>query len=239
MRRGTMLLCDGGSSYTKLYDTDTKLLEIVPTKDLIRNKSRFYDLATGHSSRLVCSHYVNELISLAEGALELIPEDNFTILDIGARDAKYILFRNREALTMDWNSSCGGNMGFTIEMLGNYYDIDYDQLLPIDKSIPVTCGLLGIEKVFDEINQGGNPEKSVSKFIHGFVKNIYLFIQKPKHLYLSGGFTLNQCFVNTLKQYCNVTLLGRDVLLKGLIKIAREDGLVNTSHSSFIDNKVQ
>ncbi len=217
-----MLLCDGGSSYSKLLDTTTEKLTIIPTRELVKDKTRFYDYATGHSSRLVCQDYVNELIALAKGGLVLIPDNDFTLLDIGARDTKFITVKDREPSVMDWNTSCGGNMGFTVEILGNYYDLDYGSLKPVDQSIPVTCGLLGIEKVFDEINQGMLPELGVAKFIRGMAKNCYLFVQKPTNLYLSGGFTLNQCFVESLKDYCDVSILGRDVLIKGLYHFARE-----------------
>ncbi len=218
-----MLLCDGGSSYSKVYDINRDSLIIVPTKELVKDKTRFYDYATGHSSKSVCSNYVNELIALVEGGLEVIPDDDFTLLDIGARDSKFVIIRNREVKTMDWNSSCGGNIGFTTELLGKYYNIDYNSIKPSDKIIPVTCGLLGIEKIFDEINKGLMPEEVISMFLKGMAKNSYFFAKKPFHLYLSGGFSYNICFVETLKSYCDVSVLGRDILIRGLIRLVREE----------------
>lgn len=226
-----MILCDGGTSYSKVYDTYTQKLSIIPTKKIIKDKARLYDYATGHSTKRVCLQYVNELIALSEGGLELVPDQEFTILDIGSRDMKYVTFKDRELYNMDWNNSCGGNIGFTVEVLGKYYDIDYDSLNPANQSIPVACGLLGIEKVFDEINKGLDPEIGISKFIKGIAKNSYIFAKKPAHLYLSGGFSLNQCFVETLKQYCRVDLLGRDVLIRGLIRLTKSEKAFQTIHN--------
>ncbi len=217
-----MLLCDGGSTYSKILDTEINDLRIIPTKDLVKDSQRHFHYATGHSSKSHCVHYVNELIALAEGGLQLVDESNFTILDIGSRDMKYVTFIDRQPQNMDWNSSCGGNMGFTVEVLGNYYDIDYSLLNPVSQSIPVTCGLLGVEKVFDEINNGLDPEIGVAKFLHGMAKISYSFSQKPGVVYLSGGFVNNQCFIRSLEEYCDVRLLGRDVLINGLVKIAQE-----------------
>ena len=226
-----MIFCDGGTAYSKIYNSITKEFTIIPTKDLIKNKNRHFDFATGHSSKNVCSSYVNELISLAEGSLELIPDRDFTVLDIGSRDMKCVTFKNRKLHFMDWNNTCGGNMGFTVEILGNYYNINYEYLLPANKSIPVACGLLGIEKVFDEINKGLQAEASVAKFIKGLAKISFSFAQKPCHLYLSGGFINNRCFVDTLREYTNVNLLGRDVLINGLIRIARQNKQLKYDYS--------
>ena len=119
---------------------------------------------------------------------------------------------------MDWNTSCGGNLGFTLELLGNYYNIDYDALHPTEEMVPVACGLLGIEKIFDEINKGLSPQLGVAKFINGMAYNTYNFCQKPQKIYLSGGLTQNKCFVNSLAGIV-VHLLGRDVLIKGLLRL--------------------
>lgn len=59
--------------------------------------------------------------------------------------------------------------------------------------------------------------KSISKFVHGIAYNAWTFAQKPEKIYLSGGFCENECFVNSLKKYCDVILLGRFVLCEGLI----------------------
>ena len=213
-----MILCDGGTSYSKVYDTKSQKLSIIPTKILVKDKNRSFDMGTGHSCKSHSKIYINELIALAQGALQIIPHQNFTILDIGSRDIKFVTFEDRKPLNMDWNSSCGGNMGFTVEVLGNYYDISFDSLKPAQKPIPVACGLLGIEKVFDQINQGSSPESSVAKFLFGMAKMSFTFSQKPKLLFLSGGFTSNLCFVQTLQKFCEVHLLGRDVLIHGLIR---------------------
>ena len=90
-----------------------------------------------------------------------------------------------------------------------------------------------IEKVFDEINNGLLPETGVAKFIKGLAKNSYSFAKKPIHLYLSGGFVNNRCFVDTLKQYTNVNLLGRDVLIHGLLRISKQNKILNYKHDNF------
>ncbi|MDH5682527.1 MAG: ATPase, partial [Spirochaetota bacterium] len=130
-----MTLCDGGSSYSKIYDTNSGKLSIIPTREVVRDKSRRYHYATGHSSKTHSLNHINELIALGEGSLELIPHNSFTVLDIGGRDMKFVSYQNREAVNMDWNNSCGGNMGFTLEVLGNSYEVNYDNLLPARDSI--------------------------------------------------------------------------------------------------------
>ena len=214
-----MLICDGGTTYSKIYNVHTGDLEILPTKDLILKKDRWFQLATGHSTKHHCDKYINELVALAEGALTLVDEEDFVVLDIGSRDTKFVQIKKGQVNNLDWNTSCGGNLGFTLELLGNYYNIDYDTLNPTEEMVPVACGLLGIEKIFDEINKGLSPQLGVAKFINGMAYNTYNFCQKPHKIYLSGGLTQNICFVNSLAKYCEVHLLGRDVLIKGLLRL--------------------
>ncbi|MFZ5944615.1 MAG: ATPase [Bacillota bacterium] len=215
-----MIYCDGGSTYTKLLDHNGKI-KIIATKELIKDRNRWFDIATGHSMKNYCGTYVNELVALAHGSLALVPDNNFTVVDIGSRDTKYIIVKDRQVSSLDWNTSCGGNLGFTLELLGQFYHLSYDYLLPNQEKVPVACGLLGIEKIFDEINRGLTPEDGVAKFIHGMALNIYQFCQSPSTLYLSGGLAENKCFVKTLEKYCTINTLGRDVLLKGLVEIAK------------------
>ena len=218
-----MKFCDGGSSYCKIYDSETNDYSIVPTKKLASGDGYRFNYGTGYLIKKKSDKFINQLLALAEGGLRIIDDKDFTILDIGGRDTKYVTFKNRELIHLNWNISCGGNMGFTVEILGNYYDIDFSKLQPADDSIPVTCGLLGIERVFDEINKGSHPSEGIAKFIHGMVRNARHFAGKPEKIYLSGGFCMNTCFVKTLEKYCKVELLGRFVPLMGLISIAEEE----------------
>ncbi len=175
-----IICCDGGSSYCKIYENDE--YRIIPTKKLVSEDNHYFDYATGYAVKKRSKKYINQLIALAEGGLALIKESDFTILDIGGRDTKYITFKDRELSNLNWNISCGGNMGFTVEILGNYYNIDYKELTPLNETIPVACGLLGIEKVFDEINNGNKPEVGVAKFLNGMALNAWHFAGKPKKI---------------------------------------------------------
>jgi activator of 2-hydroxyglutaryl-CoA dehydratase len=217
-----MIYCDGGSTYTKILDNHGRV-KVLPTQEMLKDKTKWFDIATGHATKNCCTLYVNELIALAQGTLSLIKDDNFTVVDIGSRDTKYIIVKNRKVVGLDWNTSCGGNLGFTLELLGHYYNLNYNQLQPNKEKVQVTCGLLGIEKIFDEINKGLLPGEGVAKFIHGLAFNIFQFCHSPSLLYLSGGLTENLCFVQTLEQYCEVKTLGRDILLKGLVEIGKKN----------------
>ena len=69
----------------------------------------------------------------------------------------------------------------------------------------------------DSISKGENSAVAVSKFVHGLAYNAWNFAKKPARLYLSGGFCENKCLVDSLKNYCEVVILGRFVLCEGLI----------------------
>lgn len=217
-----MLFCDGGTTYSKIYNSDTDTLTIIPTKDLLKEKDFSVDYGTGHLMKTRAESYINELVALAEGGRGSIKDEDYVILDIGSRDTKYVRVQQGEVTSLDWNTSCGGNLGFTVELLGNYYNIDFKELAPVPQGVAVACGLLGIEKIFDEINSGLNAEESVAKFIRGIALNTFNFCQKPKKIYLSGGFSENHCFVNSLRDLTEVEVLGRNVLIKGLISIAKK-----------------
>ncbi len=212
-----MKICDAGSSYTKILDTQSGEVAILPTSDLISQTKTSYDIATGHMGRRWAPIYFNELSALAKGSLKLIDEEDFLVLDIGARDTKYIEFRGRDLSKIDWNCSCGSNLGFTVEVLCRYYNVNFEKLAPSEVAIPVACGLLGIERVFDEINSGAKPEEGIAKFLNGIAKSTYLFLRQPKRVYLSGGFCQNRCFLRTLSCFCEVIPIGREVILKGLL----------------------
>lgn len=211
-----MLIADCGSTWTKTLDLESGEVEIITTKELVKRKAAFFDVATGHCARGRCKVFRNELITLAEGGLSLIDDTDFSLVDVGGRDIKFVRFRDRKVEKLDWNLACGSTTGATVELLGNYYEIDFDTLPPSDTWVTVTCGVFGMERVLEQISLGTSPEESVAMFLHGLVRNVYNFIGKPTVLYLSGGFCDNPCFVKTISRYCNVTPLGRTVPLEGL-----------------------
>lgn len=189
---------------------------MLETSHLLNSDAVAFDWATGHLAKTQACRYENELVALAKGALKLIPEEDFTIVDVGARDTKFCRFAGRRLRKLDWNQSCGSSTGFTLELLANYYRIDYATLAPSAARIGVTCGVFGIERIFDAISRGERPEEAVSQFVHGVAYNIFNLAQCPEKLYLSGGLCLNECFLTSLRRYTNIVPLGRFVLVEGL-----------------------
>ncbi len=218
-----MLIADCGSTWTKILDTRSGELEIITTRELVRRGDLFFDAATGHSGRKRCRVYKNELIALAEGSLALVDEEDFSTVDVGGRDVKFVRFTGRRLDKLDWNLACGSSTGATVELLGKYYEVDFSTLGASEKWINVTCGVFGMEKVLEHVSTGTPPEEAVAMFIHGMVRNVYDFSGRPEHLYLSGGFCENRCFLETMEKYCEVTPLGRTVPLEGL-----KDGIDET-----------
>jgi activator of 2-hydroxyglutaryl-CoA dehydratase len=209
-------IADCGSTWTKILDLESDLLEIIPTKELVKRTDAFFEVATGHSGRSRCSKYKNELIALAEGGLKLVQEKDFSLIDVGGRDIKFVRFAGRKVDKLDWNLVCGSTTGATVELLGGYYDIDFESLEPADKWINVTCGVFGMERVLEYISTGTTPEESMAMFLHGVVRNVYNFAGRPERLFLSGGFCENPCFLRTIEKYCRVEALGRTLPLEGL-----------------------
>lgn len=210
------LIADCGSSWSKIKNLEEGKIVIKPTSQILKNPRLRFAVATGHLGRERADRYENEIIALAQGSLKLIPEENFTVVDIGSRDTKFVRFNGRKLRKMDWNQACGASTGFTLELLAKYYDLDFNTLPASDKKIPVTCGIFAIEQIFDTIIRGGSPEDALAQFIHGIAFNVYNFAQRPEKLYVSGGLCANNCFLNSLSKYCEVVPLGRHVLLEGL-----------------------
>jgi len=211
-----MLIADCGSTWTKILETATGEVEIISTRELVRRGDLFFEVATGHSGKNRCGIYRNELIALAQGSLALVGDEDFSVVDVGGRDVKFIRFAGRKVKKLDWNLACGSSTGATIELLGNYYEVDFDGLPPSGRWINVTCGVFGMEKVLEHVSTGTPPEEAVAMFLHGMVRNVFDFSGRPEHLYLSGGFCENECFLKTMEKYCGVTPLGRTVPLEGL-----------------------
>ncbi len=218
-----MLLADFGTTYAKFIDLSdpnpTPYLE--PAKTLSRDLR--VDMATGHNGKRYTDQYINELTALARGGELLIAEDDFTLLDCGSRDIKFVRYEKNSLADMGWNAECGASMGFTIELLGRYYDIDYQQLPVPDKSFSVTCGVLGMSQIFDEISSGNSEEKAVARFVKSIAINAYRFAGEPTKLYLSGGLCDNPLFVKSFPG--EVIPLGRFVLLRGLARLAQKEDI--------------
>jgi len=215
-----MLLADFGTSYCKFLELTEPAGEpyLVPTKDLPRNLR--VDLATGHNGKRFSDRYVNELTALARGGEELIAAPDYVLLDCGSRDIKYVSYRNGKLADMGWNSECGASMGFTIELLEKYYNLDYGKLAVPDRTFSITCGVLGMSHIFDAVTSGISEAEAVARFVKGIALNAYRFSGSPQTLYLSGGLCDNPLFIGSLP--CNLIPLGRYVLIKGLEKTARE-----------------
>ncbi|MFH1516091.1 MAG: BadF/BadG/BcrA/BcrD ATPase family protein [bacterium] len=211
-----MLLADCGTAYVKILDTDTNHIRIVRTTDFLEEPPGRFDAATGHLGRMTADFYQNELICLARGAQELLDSDTFCVIDVGGRDTKLVEFKDGKPVKLDWNTSCGANTGFTLEIVGKYYDIDFKTLLPDEQFINVTCGVFGIERVFDLIIDGFSQERAVARFVHGVARNVHRAVDRKEKFYLSGGLVENTCFLKTLERYADVHALGRTVLLEGL-----------------------
>lgn len=208
------LLGDFGTTWTKLQDTETGERRVLPTRQA---RDIRVAVATGHNARSRAPRHVNELIALAQGGQRLIPEDEFLLLDVGSRDVKYVRMRRGELMDMDWMTTCGALTGFTLELLGRYYDLDYGAIEPAERAVPVTCGVLGMEQLFELVSQGVSEAKAVARFAKGIAMNAYRFIGEPKRLYLSGGMCENRLFTRSFPDGVEVRLLGRFVLLDGLV----------------------
>ncbi len=209
-----MLLADFGTSYCKLLDTEsTDSPRLIATNTIDRKNMRV-DLATGHNGKRYAVHYINELTALALGGLSLIEEQAFTLLDCGSRDIKYVTYIDGKIKDMGWNAECGASMGFTIELLEKYYDLDFSEMVIPTSSFSITCGVLGMSHIFDAVVNGESEAEAVAKFVKGIALNAYDFAKRPDKLYLSGGLCDNSLFVGSLP--CPVISLGRFVLLEGL-----------------------
>ena len=208
-------LADFGTTWTKLLDTEAGERRVLATKDA---RTLQVDLATGHNARGRAPRHINELIALAQGGRRLIEEPEFLLLDIGSRDVKYVGMRDRELTRMDWTATCGSLTGFTLELLGSYYGLDYDQVEPSAHSVPVTCGVLGMEQLFELVSQGVSEAEAVARFARGIAHNAYRFIDEPPRFHLSGGMCQNPLFLRSFPAGVEVVPLGRFVLVEGLLE---------------------
>lgn len=208
-------LGDFGTTWTKLLDTETGERLVVATREA---HDLAVDIATGHNARGRGRRHVNELIALAQGGLRLIREPEFLLLDVGSRDIKYVHMREGRLVGMDWTATCGSLTGFTLELLGRYYGLDYAKVPPSDKAVPVTCGVLGMEQLFELISQGLSEEEAVARFARGITLNAHRFIGEARRFHLSGGMCENPLFLRSFPQGVEVIPLGRFVLVEGLLR---------------------
>jgi len=213
-----MILGDFGTSYCKFMDLTGPETgySIIATKDLPKDLD--VDLATGHNGKRFAKEYVNELVALARAGEALIDEKSYVLLDCGSRDLKYITYGEGRVQDMGWNTECGASMGFTIELLEKYYDLDPASMAMPEKTFSVTCGVLGMSHIFDAVISGVPVSEAVARFIRGIALNAYRFAGEPSKLYLSGGLCGNQIFVGSFP--CEVIPVGRFALLSGLQKTA-------------------
>ncbi|MHB1348321.1 MAG: ATPase [Desulfobulbaceae bacterium] len=216
-----MLLADFGTSYCKILDTaGDGSPRIVATRELSPDFRA--DLATGHNAGRRSLQSINELTALARGGRRLIGQPDFVLLDCGSRDIKFVRAAQDRIADMGWNAECGASMGFTIELLGNYYHLDFAAVPVPDRGFPVTCGVLGMSSIFDAVISGLSETEAVARFVRGIAMNAYRFAGSPERLYLSGGLCDNPLFVGCLP--CEVVRLGRFVLLAGLEEHLRREG---------------
>ncbi len=232
-----MIYLDAGTTYSKLI--------VINENNFYENYSEYFVKKDGEKSYYIlpssviksenlteklnikrsCGHMgnsdENEIIALANGVKPLIENDS-TILDLGSRDAKWIRFKDRKFHDMDWNTSCASSTGATVEMLLKFYNVKREDLRFNEEKFSVTCGIFGLEKIMDDISNAAKPDEAISKFVHGIAYNAWNFAKKPEKIYLSGGFCENECFVQSLKKYCDVVILGRFMLCEGLINSDNE-----------------
>ncbi|MDA8165360.1 MAG: ATPase [Desulfobacteraceae bacterium] len=215
-----MIFGDFGTSYCKLWEPEAGPPRVVATKDLPPGVR--VDWATGHNGKRLGARCVNELIALARGGERLIAEPSYLLLDCGSRDIKFIRYQDGGVADMGWNAECGASMGFTIELLARYYDLDYRRIAVPGKTFSVTCGVLGMSHIFDAVIGGVPVAEAVARFVKGIALNAYRFAGSPARIYLSGGLSDNPLFVGSFP--CEVVPLGRFVLLEGLAAAAGRTG---------------
>ncbi len=214
-----MILADFGTTYSKFIDSSTgNKPYILETKALPANLK--VNIATGHNGKRFAASYINELTALAKGGESRITAETFTLLDCGSRDIKYIRYEDNKLADMGWNAECGASMGFTIELLERYYDIDFTTLTPPRSCFSITCGVLGMSHIFDEITTGISATDAVAKFVKSIAINAFRFAGEPETVHLSGGLCENPLFTASFP--CKVVPLGRYVLLDGIQKISTE-----------------
>ena len=206
---------DAGTTWTKILKTENnqKSYEIIPSREL-KKLNIIAKKATGHSI-VKTEEYVNEVVALAMGAQKYL-NDDYTVLDLGSRDIKWIKYQDKKFKDMDWNTACASATGATVEMLLKFYDVSINDLKYTEEKYSITCGIFGLEKIMEDVSKGEEANIAISKFIHGLAFNAFNFAKNPEKICISGGFCENKCFIESLEQYCKVVSLGRFALVDGL-----------------------
>lgn len=217
-----MLLGDAGSSWCKLFEAGWPAVRIVPSRE-IRARGLAFAYGTGHSARSLSARFENDLVSLCRGALALVDEGDFTVLDLGSRDAKLVAFAGRRPVRLDWSVGCAAATGATLEMLGKFYAVDFSAVTVDDSYSQVTCGTYAVERIMDAVAAGESAADAIGRFIHGLARSSFDFAGRPSRLFLSGGFTLCPPYLAALARYTEVVPLGRTTPLAGLWAFAAEE----------------
>lgn len=216
------IVIDNGTGYAKIHFLDTGERLVVPSRRLAGAGGEYdIEYATGHNRAPGARRTANELVALAEGALRLLPDNDFTILDCGARDLKFVTVRDRAPVAMDWNSECGAFAGQVIDLLQSYFGIDPVRLPRAEEKLPVVCGVLGMTHMFDRISNGVTYEQAFMEFLRGVAHNCMSLIGRPEKLYLSGGLCENPAFLASFDR--PVEPLGRFVLVEGLLALMEKE----------------
>lgn len=207
-----MLIGDFGTSWTKILDLSKGKYRILPS---LESRKLRVDIATGHNAGLHSGSTLGELSALVMGGLRLIGKD-FLLLDIGGRDMKFVEARRGKVRRMEWNTQCGAMTGFTLEIVGRYFDLGFDNIDPADKGYPMTCGVLGVERAFDDLAQGADKKEALARLAKGIAEAAHKFIGSPQKFFLSGGMCENKLFLSSFPAGIEVIPLGRFVLVEGL-----------------------
>jgi len=205
-----MILIDAGTSYAKILENgELRVLRTEAVPEGLRA-----DRATGHNAARFSSVVVNELVALVRGGTALVPEEEFTLVDVGARDMKVVRVAGGALRSCDWNDSCGALCGFGLELLGRQYGLDWTRLPPAQESLRVACGIFAFAEMFDLIASGTPVDRAAARFVRGLAEHIHGFAGRPSRFYLSGGLVENPLFLVSFD--ADVRPLGRAVLLEGL-----------------------
>ena len=78
-----MIFGDAGSSWCKIFELGDAQVRIERVQKTLKSARRF-EWGTGHTARTRSHHFENDLIALTKGALALVDQEDFTVLDLGA-----------------------------------------------------------------------------------------------------------------------------------------------------------
>jgi activator of 2-hydroxyglutaryl-CoA dehydratase len=205
-----MRLLDAGTTYAKILEGSK--LRVLRAEALPGDFRA--DRACGHNAERFGDAVVNELVALTRGGRALIAEEDFVLVDVGARDMKVVRWGEGKLKSCDWNDSCGALCGFGVELLGRHFRVAWESLEPAEEGLHVTCGIFALSELFDRIAGGVPADRAVSMFLRGLAELTHRFAGRPRRLFLSGGLCENPLFLASFDG--EVVPLGRGVLLEGL-----------------------